>query len=74
MSARPVMCVSMAATALYQRAVENGITFVICRRPAYTFQDNKTNGFDGADVCIFREITKRLGITKVTGISCPSTR
>jgi polar amino acid transport system substrate-binding protein len=50
----------------YKRAVENGITFVIAADPPSTYQDNKTNSFDGADVRIFREIAKRLGITKVT--------
>ncbi|SDI17027.1 substrate-binding periplasmic protein [Paraburkholderia phenazinium] len=50
----------------YQRAVEKGITFVIAADPPSTFQDNKTNSFDGADVRIFREVAKRLGITKVS--------
>ena len=50
----------------YRRAVEKGITLVIATDPPSTFQDNKTNSFDGADVRIFREITKRLGITKVS--------
>ena len=50
----------------YKRAVENGITFVIAADPPSTYQDNKTNSFDGADVRIFREIAKRLGITKVS--------
>jgi polar amino acid transport system substrate-binding protein len=50
----------------YKRAVDSGITFVIAADPPSTFQDNRTNSFDGADVRIFREIAKRLGITKVT--------
>jgi polar amino acid transport system substrate-binding protein len=50
----------------YRRAVENGITLVIAADPPSTFQDNKTSAFDGADVRIFREIAKRLGITKVS--------
>lgn len=49
----------------YRRAVEKGITFVIAADPPSTFQDNKTNSFDGADVRIFREVAKRLGIAKV---------
>jgi len=50
----------------YKRAVENGITLLIAADPPSTFQDEKTKEYDGADVRIFREITKRLGITKVT--------
>jgi polar amino acid transport system substrate-binding protein len=49
----------------YKRAVENGVTFVIAADPPSTFRDNKTNSFDGADVRIFREVAKRLGIAKV---------
>jgi polar amino acid transport system substrate-binding protein len=50
----------------YRHAVENGITVVIAADPPSTFQDNRTNSFDGADVRIFREVAKRLGITKVS--------
>jgi polar amino acid transport system substrate-binding protein len=50
----------------YARAVRNGITLVIAADPPSTFLDDKTRAYDGADVRIFREITKRLGITKVT--------
>ncbi|RFU48531.1 ABC transporter substrate-binding protein [Paraburkholderia sp. DHOC27] len=50
----------------YKRAVDSGVTFVISADPPNTFRDNKTNSFDGADVRIFREIAKRLGLTKVT--------
>jgi polar amino acid transport system substrate-binding protein len=50
----------------YTRAVQNGITLVIAADPPSTFQDEKTHAFDGADVRIFREIMKRLAITKVT--------
>jgi len=50
----------------YKRAVEKGVTFVIAADPPSTFQDEKTKEYDGTDVRIFREIAKRLGITKVT--------
>jgi len=50
----------------YKRAVENGITLLIAADPPSTFQDEKTKEYDGVDVRVFREITKRLGITKVT--------
>ena len=50
----------------YKRAVADGITLLIAADPPSTYQDEKTKEFDGADVQIFREITKRLGITKVT--------
>jgi polar amino acid transport system substrate-binding protein len=49
----------------YRRAVENGMTLVIAADPPSTFRDNKTNDFDGADVRIFREVARRLGITRV---------
>ena len=50
----------------YARALKNGITLVIAADPPSTFRDAKTHTFDGADVRIFREIMKRLNITKVT--------
>ncbi|MDE1180440.1 ABC transporter substrate-binding protein [Paraburkholderia sp.] len=50
----------------YKRAVEKGITLVIAADPPSTFQDEKTKEFDGTDVRVFKEITKRLGISKVT--------
>lgn len=55
----------------YKRAVENGITLLISADPPSTFQDEKTKEYDGADVRIFREIAKRLGITKVTWTLVP---
>lgn len=50
----------------FKRAQANGVTFVISADPPNTFRDNKTNGFDGTDVRIFREVARRLGLTKVT--------
>lgn len=50
----------------YTRAIQNGITLVIAADPPSTYQDEKTHTYDGADVRIFREIMKRLRITKVT--------
>jgi ABC-type amino acid transport substrate-binding protein len=50
----------------YKRAVENGITLLIAADPPSTFYDEKTKDYDGTDVRIYREVTKRLGITKVT--------
>lgn len=49
----------------FKRAVQSGINLIISPDPPYTFQDDKTKQFDGLDVQIFREITKRLGIQKV---------
>jgi ABC-type amino acid transport substrate-binding protein len=49
----------------YRRAVENGVTFVIANDPPSTYFDPKTQAFDGADVRIFEDITRRLGIAKV---------
>jgi polar amino acid transport system substrate-binding protein len=49
----------------YKRVVADGITLGISNDPPYTFQDETTKEYDGIDVRIFREITKRLGITKV---------
>ncbi|MBN9026738.1 MAG: amino acid ABC transporter substrate-binding protein [Rhizobiales bacterium] len=50
----------------YKRAREEGITLLIAADPPNTYQDEKTKEYDGTDVRIFREITKRLGIEKVT--------
>ncbi|HEV3428629.1 MAG TPA: ABC transporter substrate-binding protein [Paraburkholderia sp.] len=50
----------------YARAVHDGVTLAIAADPPSTYLDDKTHAFDGADVRIFKEITKRLGITKVT--------
>jgi polar amino acid transport system substrate-binding protein len=50
----------------YARAVRDGVTLAIAADPPSTFLDDKTHAFDGADVRIFKEIMKRLGITKVT--------
>jgi polar amino acid transport system substrate-binding protein len=49
----------------YKRAVADGIGLAISNDPPYTYQDEKTKDYDGVDVRIFREITKRLGIPKV---------
>jgi len=49
----------------YKRVLADGITLGISNDPPYTFQDEKTKEYDGIDVRIFREICKRLGITKV---------
>ncbi|WP_321959701.1 transporter substrate-binding domain-containing protein [Paraburkholderia sp. J69-1] len=49
----------------YTRAVRDGVTLAIANDPPSTFQDDKTHQFDGADVRIFREVMKRLGVTKV---------
>jgi polar amino acid transport system substrate-binding protein len=50
----------------YKRAIADGITLLIAADPPNTFQDEKTKEYDGTDVRIFREVTKRLGIDKVT--------
>ena len=46
----------------YKRAVENGITLGIANDPPFTYQDSTTKEYDGIDVRILKEITKRLGI------------
>lgn len=50
----------------YDRAVKDGITLGIVPDFPWTFQDEKTKEYKGLDVDMFREITKRLGIKKVT--------
>ena len=55
----------------YKRAVENGITLLIAADPPNTFQDETTKDYDGTDVRVFREIAKRLGITRVTWTIVP---
>jgi polar amino acid transport system substrate-binding protein len=49
----------------YKRVLSQGITLGISNDPPYTFQDESTKEYDGIDVRIFREICKRLAITKV---------
>ena len=49
----------------YKRVVEGGITLGISNDPPYTFQDTSTQEYDGIDVRIFKEISKRLGIEKI---------
>jgi ABC-type amino acid transport substrate-binding protein len=50
----------------YNRAVKDGITLGIVPDFPWTYQDEKTKEYKGLDVDMFREITKRLGIKKVT--------
>ena len=50
----------------YTRAVKDGITLGIVPDFPWTYQDEKTKEYAGLDVDMFREITKRLGIKKVT--------
>ena len=49
----------------YKRVLAQGITLGISNDPPYTFQDESTKEYDGIDVRIFREICKRLAISKV---------
>lgn len=49
----------------YKRAFEEGITLGISNDPPFTYQDDKTQEYDGMDVRIFKEVAKRLGIEKV---------
>jgi polar amino acid transport system substrate-binding protein len=50
----------------YDRVVKDGITLGIVPDFPWTYQDEKTKEYKGLDVDMFREITKRLGIKKVT--------
>jgi polar amino acid transport system substrate-binding protein len=50
----------------YNRAVKDGITLGIVPDFPWTYQDEKTKEYKGLDVDMFREMTKRLGIKKVT--------
>jgi polar amino acid transport system substrate-binding protein len=50
----------------YKRVVHDGIVLGISPDFPWTYQDPKTNQYDGVDVEIFREVTRRLGISKVT--------
>jgi polar amino acid transport system substrate-binding protein len=50
----------------YSRAIRNGIVLGIAPDFPWTYQDPQTKGYGGVDVEIFKEATKRLGISKVT--------
>jgi len=50
----------------FKRVVREGITIGIADDYPFTYQDAKTKEFDGLDVRIFRQITKVLGIDKVS--------
>jgi ABC-type amino acid transport substrate-binding protein len=50
----------------YKKAVREGITLGISPDFPWTYRDDKTGQYAGLDVSIFREITRRLGITKVS--------
>ena len=49
----------------YARAVKDGITIGIASDLPFTFSANQGQSYDGIDVKVFEELTKRLGITKV---------
>ena len=50
----------------YKRVVRGGILLGISADFPWTYLDQKTKQYDGVDVSIFKEVTRRLGITKVT--------
>src|ERR1700730_5485649 len=50
----------------YKRVVRDGIVLGIAPDKPWTYQDEKTHDYAGLDVSIFRDVTRRLGITKVT--------
>src|SRR5215471_5236428 len=50
----------------FKRVLREGIVIGIADDYPFTYQDEKTKEFDGLDVRIFREITKLLGIEKVS--------
>src|SRR6516162_1658567 len=50
----------------FKRVLREGIVIGIANDYPFTYQDEKTKEFDGLDVRIFREITKLLGIEKVS--------
>ena len=50
----------------YKRVVREGILLGISADFPWTYLDQKTKQYDGVDVSIFKEVTRRLGITKVT--------
>ncbi|HLW46943.1 MAG TPA: ABC transporter substrate-binding protein [bacterium] len=50
----------------FKRVLREGITIGIANDFPFTYQDAKTKEMDGLDVRIFRQITKLLGIEKVS--------
>jgi polar amino acid transport system substrate-binding protein len=50
----------------FKRVLREGITIGIANDFPFTYQDEKTKEMDGLDVRIFRQITKLLGIEKVS--------
>ncbi len=50
----------------YKRVVREGIVLGVVPDFPWTYQDEKTKEFKGLDVDIFREITRRVGIGKVS--------
>lgn len=50
----------------YKRVVREGIVLGISNDYPYTYLDENTKQYDGIDVTMFRVITQRLGITKVS--------
>jgi polar amino acid transport system substrate-binding protein len=50
----------------YKRVVREGIVLGISNDYPYTYLDEKTKQYDGIDVAMFRIITQRLGIAKVS--------
>jgi len=50
----------------YDRAVKDGITLGIVPDFPWTYQDEKTKEYKGLDVDMLKEMTRRLGIKKVT--------
>jgi polar amino acid transport system substrate-binding protein len=50
----------------FKRVLREGIVIGIANDYPFTYQDEKTKEFDGLDVRIFRQITKLLGIDKVS--------
>jgi polar amino acid transport system substrate-binding protein len=55
----------------YKKAVREGITLGISPDFPWTYQDDKTRQYAGLDVSIFREVTRRLGIMKVSWAIMP---
>lgn len=50
----------------YKRVVREGIVLGIVPDFPWTYQDEKTKEYKGLDVEIFKEITRRIGISKVS--------
>ena len=50
----------------FKRVLREGIVIGIADDYPFTYQDNKTKEMDGLDVRVFRQITKLLGIQKVS--------